>query len=128
MTFYEQAGGEAVLRAVLQDLYDQLFDDLMVGFLFAGKDKAHIVEQQVRLTSRFLGGPHVYDGPAMPDAHRTLPLLPGHFDRRHHLLRLTLARHQVPAPVVEEWLKVDEAFRTSVLRSGDEARQRAREP
>ena len=43
-TSYEAIGGEEKIRSVLRSLYDQLFVDPMVGFLFEGKDKEHIVK------------------------------------------------------------------------------------
>jgi hemoglobin len=128
VSLFDDAGGERGVRAVLQELYDLLFDDAMVGFLFAGKDKQHIVEQQLSFTSRFLGGPHLYEGKPLPEAHADLPLLVGHFDRRHHLLRQVLARSPLPQHVQDEWLRIDAALRSSVLKSGEEARARAREP
>lgn len=127
-TPYEAIGGESAVRAVLQALYDRLFVDPMVGFLFAGKDKAHIVEQQLAFTCRFLGGPQRYDGKPLPAAHASLPLLPGHFDRRHHLLGRILREQGVPEEVQRAWLDIDEGLRTSVLASGEQARGRTREP
>jgi hemoglobin len=128
MSLYEDAGGERAVRAVLRTLYDALFDDVMVGFLFEGKDKEHLIEQQLAFTSRFLGGPHVYTGKPLPEAHAKLPLLPGHFARRHHLLEQALAKHELPKHVVEEWLRIDAALQSSVLAAGEDARRRAREP
>jgi truncated hemoglobin YjbI len=126
MTPYEAIGGEAAVRAVLQTLYDQLFVDPIVGFLFEGKDKAHLVEQQLAFTCRFLGGPQRYTGKPLPEAHAALPLLPGHFDRRHRLLVLALEKHQVPAEVQQAWLAIDESLRGSVLAAGATARDRTR--
>lgn len=127
-TLYGSIGQEKI-RAVLQSLYDKLFDDPIVGFLFEGKDKKHIVEQQVVFTSRFLGGcAHVYAGKPLPEAHEHLPLLPGHFDRRHHLLEQTLDAHGVPDDVKREWLRIDESLRASVLKPGKEARDKTRQP
>ncbi len=128
MSLYEDIGGEAGLRRVLQSLYDRLFEDLMVGFLFAGKDKQKLIEHQLWFTARFLGGPGRYEGKSIPDAHAALPLLSGHFERRHHLLRQVLTEHAVPAHVMTEWLRVDESLRTAVLKSGAAARERARKP
>jgi hemoglobin len=125
-TLYEALGGEVKVRAVLTSLYDQLFDDPIVGFLFQGKNKAHIVEQQVAFTCRFLGGPQRYEGRPLPEAHASLPLLPGHFDRRHHLLAQALERHSVPETVRLAWLRIDEGLRTSVLSAAAEARERTR--
>jgi hemoglobin len=125
-TPYEVIGGEVPVRAVVRSLYDKLFDDPMVGFLFAGKDKAHIVEQQVAFTCAFLGGPQRYLGKPLPEAHAALPLLPGHFDRRHRLLEQVLSEERVPESVRLIWLRIDESLRPSVLAAGDAARRGTR--
>jgi truncated hemoglobin YjbI len=125
-TSYDALGGEEKVRAVLRSLYDRLFVDPMVGFLFEGKDKEHIVAQQVLFTGRFLGGPQRYTGKPLPEAHASLPLLPGHFDRRHHLLAIVLEEQGVPEEVRRAWLHIDESLRPSVLAAGDDARQRTR--
>ncbi len=128
MTPYEAIGGQERVRAVVQALYDRLFVDPIVGFLFEGTDKAHIVEAQVAFTCAFLGGPERYSGKPLPEAHARLPLLPGHFDRRHWLLAETLRAHAVSAEVQAAWLRIDESLRPSVLAAGEEARERTRLP
>ncbi len=125
---YESIGGEQGVRVVLTSLYEELFVDPIVGFLFRGRDKKHIVEQQVAFTCRFLGGPQRYEGKPLPEAHASLPLLDGHFDRRHRLLEQALARHRVPDDARIEWLRVDLALRSSVLAAGSGARELARAP
>jgi hemoglobin len=127
-SLYEAIGGEAKVREVLQVLYDRLFADPMVGFLFDGKDKGHIVEQQLAFTCRFLGGPQTYQGMPLPRAHAHLPLLPGHFDRRHRLLEQVMDDCAVPADVKRVWLQIDEALRPSVLASAEDAREKTRQP
>ncbi len=128
-TLYEAIGGEAKVREVLQALYDRLFADPFVGFLFDGKDKAHIVEQQLAFTCRFLGGPQKYDGLPLPVAHAKLPLLPGHFNRRHHLLAQVLEERAVPEDVKRVWLQnrpIPAAERACILRRGAEKNARSR--
>ena len=127
MSLWDDAGGEDGVRRVVQRLYEKMSSDTMVGFLFRGKHIDTIVEHQVWFTARFLGGPQDrYTGRPMPEAHAALPLLPGHFDRRHHLLRETLAELSLPAHVAEAWLHIDEGLRTAVLKTGADARERAR--
>jgi hemoglobin len=126
MTAYELVGGEARIRAVIRSLYDRLFVDPMVGFLFEGKDKSHIVDQQVAFTCAFLGGPQRYEGKPLPEAHAKLPLLQGHFDRRHHLLALVMEEQGIPEEVRRTWLQIDEGLRPSVLGAGELARERTR--
>ena len=77
-------------------------------------------------TCAFLGGPQRYEGKPLPQAHATLPLLPGHFDRRHFLLRQVLRDHGVPEAVSALWLNIDEGLRSSVISAGAEARARTR--
>jgi hemoglobin len=124
---FEAMGGEAKVRSVIRALYERLFTDPIVGFLFEGKDKENIVAQQVVFTCAFLGAPYRYEGKPMPEAHAALPLLPGHFDRRHRLLEQVLEEQGVPEEMKRTWLRIDEGLRTSVLASGEEAREKTRE-
>ena len=117
-------GGPEKIRAVIQSLYDRLFEDPIVGFLFQGKDKAHLVAQQLIFTCAFLGGPERYTGKPLPEVHAPLPLLPGHFDRRHRLLEQVLEEQSVPAEVRRVWLRIDTSLRPSVLAAGAGARDR----
>jgi hemoglobin len=128
MSAYEAIGGEAPVRAVLQALYDALFVDPIVGFLFEGKDKDRIVHEQLALTCAFLGGPQRYEGRPLPEAHAKLPLLAGHFDRRHRVLAQTLEAQRVPEEAAKEWLRIDQSLRSSVLAAGEEARARTQRP
>ncbi len=115
----------AEIEAVLQALYERMFDDPIVGFFFDGKDRDHIVRAQVPLVRRMLGETGVtYDGKPIPEAHAALPILPGHFDRRHHLLAEVLRERGVDAAARARWLEVDLGFRDAVLKLGD-ARARA---
>lgn len=126
-THLEALGGRTVLESLVRELYDDLFEDPIVGFLFRGSDKDHIVRMQVEFTAALLGGPATYTGRPMPEAHAHLPLLAGHFDRRHLLLAKLLERRAVPASVRERWLAADAQLRTSVLKAGADARTRARD-
>jgi hemoglobin len=127
-TQYEAIGGEDGVRRILRALYAKLFEDRVVGFLFQGRDQERIVEAQVPLTCAFLGGPHRYTGTPLPQAHASLPLLPGHFDRRHFLLGQVLAEAHVPDDVRSVWLRIDQGLRTSILASGEEARAKTQTP
>jgi truncated hemoglobin YjbI len=116
---FEAIGGEPVIRAVLVDLYARLFDDPIVGFLFDGHDRAHLVEMQTAFTRRMLGDrTAVYTGKPVTEAHAALPILPGHFDRRHHLLRQVLDEHEVAPFPRDFWLKIDRGLRDAILKLG----------
>lgn len=109
-------GGLDAMRDILRDFYDRLFTDLIVGFFFAGRDKAQLVEHQLRFTARALGSDVLYEGRSMPDAHAGLPpILQGHFDRRHKLLGDVLRERGVPDAARDAWLAYDRSFRRAVL-------------
>ncbi len=80
--------------------------------------------RQTAFPCGFLGGPERYEGKPLPQAHARLPLLPGHFDRRHWLLEQVLVEHGVPEEVRLAWLRIDEALRPSVLLAAEDARDR----
>ena len=114
------------LEAVVQLLYDRLFDDILVGFLFAGRDKAALVEAQVEYVRARLGRDrhqHRYTGRPIRAAHLALPITSGMFDRRQQILRECLEACDVDPEVRRSWLALDEALRPLVLRTGEEARR-----
>lgn len=122
MTLYEQLGGEPRLRAILRDFYDQVFDDLMIGFLFRGQDKARLIELEYQFTARALGGDVDYQGRGMRAAHAKHPIMKGHFQRRNRILEETLRAHAVPEPVFQAWLGHARALERAII---GEARREA---
>src|SRR6185436_9164047 len=102
MKLFDQIG-ETALRAVLTDFYRRVFDDVMIGFLFAGKDRA-----------RLIGGDVKYQGRPLREAHARVPILGGHFDRRLQLLKDALADAGVPAEVRDAIVEHSVALRAQV--------------
>lgn len=104
------------LREIVSDFYERVFDDAMIGFLFWGKDRHRLIEMEVQFVARALGGGLPYTGRSMPDAHRSVNILGGHFERRQQILRNVLAGQDVPEPVREAWLEHNERLRAVVTR------------
>jgi hemoglobin len=102
------------LRAVIEDFYARLFDDVMIGFLFEGKDRQRLIDKEYELTARFLGGGVAYTGRPMREAHARSPILGGHFERRLEILRQTLATHAVDPDVVASWIEHTLALRPQI--------------
>ena len=116
----EQSGGLEGMRAILEDFYTRIFDDLLIGFFFRGRSKALLVERQLQFTARAFGADIVYMGASIPEAHAPLPpILAGHFDRRHKVLSDTLHAHQVPESARIAWLAFDRSFYRAVVRNED---------
>ncbi|MET0386867.1 MAG: group 1 truncated hemoglobin [Polyangiales bacterium] len=113
-SLFDRMGGEPVLRAVIDDFVDRVFDDMMIGFLFRDVDRARIKQLEHEHASEFLGGPVRYSGRPMRAAHARHRISSGQFGRRLVLLRQAMTAHGVPAEVQQAWLDHNEALRSQV--------------
>jgi hemoglobin len=122
----EAVGGFDALTALLDDLYQRLYADIMIGFFFLPHDRATLVAHQRDYLMAHLGTRQGrYTGRPLRAAHAHLPILPGHFDRRHRLLIQTLDDHQIPDHVRTAWIALDLSVRDLVLRLGKQSRDAA---
>ena len=70
LTPFEQLGGEAKLRAVIDTFIERVFADRMIGFFFRSADKARIKEMEYQLAASFLGANVEYGGRPLDQVHR----------------------------------------------------------
>lgn len=120
----ETQSGEQRLLAMMVRFYDLQFADLMIGFLFIGKDKLHLARSQASYVSARLGQNRTrYEGPPIRKAHLKVPILVGHFNRRLVLLAQVFEEFDVPVHVREAWLSLDNSLRDLVVRTGQGARE-----
>jgi hemoglobin len=112
---FDKIGGDA-LRAVIADFYDRVFGDVMIGFLFAGKDKARLVQLEWELAAAMLGADVKYTGRPLHTAHAKSPIFGGHFERRLQLLRETMRDHAVDPDVQRVWIEHTQALRSQITR------------
>ena len=106
--------GEAQLCESITDFYSRIFGDLMIGFLFEGKDRQHLIDREYEFTANLLGGDVKYTGRAMRAAHAKSPIFGGHFERRLQILRETLRDHAVDADVQQVWIDHTLALRAQI--------------
>lgn len=108
MTDFEAIGGEQAVDGHVRAFVDRMFDDWIIGFLFAGKDRERIVRHEAEHASRVLGGPTRYTGRPLGATHGPLGINRGQFRRRLAILRTVLAERGVPEEVVGRWLAHDQ--------------------
>lgn len=107
--------GHAKLRAVVTDFYSRVFGDVMIGFMFEGKNRQHLIDREYEFTAGFLGAPDVkYTGRSMRNAHASTPIFGGHFERRLQILRETLRDNAVDPEVQRVWIDHTLALRPQV--------------
>jgi hemoglobin len=115
-TLFDRIGADA-LRAVLTDFYARVFGDVMIGFMFQGKDRRHLIDREYELTAALLGAPGVtYTGRPMRAAHAQHTIFGGQFERRLQLLRETLRDHAVDPDVQQAWIDHQLALRAQITR------------
>jgi len=115
-TLFDRIGAEP-LRAVLTDFYGRVFGDVMIGFMFRGKDRQHLIDREYELTAALLGAPGVtYTGRPMRVAHAQHAIFGGQFERRLQILRETLRDHAVDTEVQQAWIDHQLALRGQITR------------
>lgn len=103
------------LREVVTDFYSRIFGDVMIGFLFEGKNRQHLIDREVEFTAGFLGNKDIkYQGRPMRTAHAASPIFGGHFERRLQILRETLRDNAVDAEVQAAWIDHTLALRAQI--------------
>ena len=110
-SLFEQLGGEAKLRTIVDAFIDRVFEDRMIGFFFRDTDARRIKELEYQLAAAFLGAPVVYQGRPLDVAHAKHPIMGGHFARRRQILKETLEAHAVPDPIKQVWLDHTDSLR-----------------
>jgi hemoglobin len=113
-TLFEELGGEAVLRGIVERFVDGVFADVMIGFMFARASRERIQAMEYEFAAQHLGAPVVYSGRPLAAAHRAHRIFDGQFDRRLTILRETLLAFGVTERVREHWLGHTEALRAQI--------------
>lgn len=113
MTLFDRIGDD-LLRQVLEDFYARVFDDPMIGFMFARSNRHRLVKKEHELVARLLGAEQRYTGLPMRQAHAGHKILGGQFARRQKILAEVLEAHGVDPEVRAAWLAHNEALRPQV--------------
>lgn len=83
-------GGEAGIRAVMQDFVPRLVADARIGHFFKDTNRAHLTTQLTAQLCQVSGGPCVYEGASMREAHQDMGLKRGDFNTLVELLQQSM--------------------------------------
>jgi hemoglobin len=116
VSLFDLIGADA-LRAVIADFYDRVFRDVMIGFMFQGKDKQLLIQREWELAAALLGAPGIkYTGRPMRAAHAQHTIFGGHFERRLQILKETMRDHAVDPAVQQHWIDHTLSLRAQITR------------
>ena len=105
LSLYEELGGEAKLRSIVNTFVDRMFDDMMIGYLFRSVRRERIKEKEFEHAAEHLGAGSAYAGKPLDTAHRPHRIRGGQFMRRFEILRTTLEELGAPERVKKHWLE-----------------------
>jgi truncated hemoglobin YjbI len=116
MGFFEEIGGFDTLRKVNKIFYDKIYKHPWIGLYFKHVPQQHIENKQTDFMAGVLGGPQVYSGRFIADAHPHMMITDELFDLRHQLLQEAFKEANAPAALIEKWNAVDNAFRKKLVK------------
>ncbi len=117
---YALLGGER-LREILTVFYQEVFADVMIGYLFAKQDQAKLIQREWEWTAKFLGAKDIeYQGEALGKVHQKHPIRYGHFHRRNQILLKVLRRMQVDPKIIDFWMDHQNRMINTILGKAQE--------
>ena len=115
-TLFDSVGGRAVLERVHKVFYDKLYEHPWLKLFFSDIDQKTIEDQQTDFMVSNMGGGKIYSGALPKNAHKHLFVTNEMFDLRKDMLRESLAQCGVAPDLAERWLRIDDAFRKSIVK------------
>ena len=112
---YALLGGDR-LREILTVFYQEVFADVMIGYLFVKQDQAKLIQREWEWTAKFLGAKDIeYQGEGLGKAHQKHPIRYGHFHRRNQILLKVLRRMQVDQKIIDFWMDHQKRMESTIL-------------
>jgi hemoglobin len=113
-TLFEELGGEASLRRVIDRFVDRVLDDVMIGFFFRNASRERLKQKEYEFAAVHLGASVAYTGRPLREVHAPHAIFGGQFDRRLRILTEVLDELGVPSSVREHWLRHTESLRSTI--------------
>jgi len=109
---------EEKIAEIIENFYQIAFQDPIIGHLFWGVDKKHLIASQKDFAAAMLGKSRRYTGKPLKPAHAHLNIRPAHFGRRQVIMKEVLAESDLPDEVQLKWLDLENGLRAMIVSSG----------
>jgi hemoglobin len=93
---YQAFGEQAGIRALMDDFVLRLKADARIGEQFKDANLANLAKQLSDQVCQLSGGPCVYKGPDMKEAHASMDITRGHFNALVEVLQLSMDARGIP--------------------------------
>lgn len=118
---YDKIGGAPTVREAVDRFYTAVLDAPDLKPYFDGIDMARLKRHMVMLLCSVLGGPEVYEGHDLADAHRGMGITDEHYDQVGDILVKVLRDLGAPEEVVQNVVTVLGQVRGSIVEKPAEA-------
>ncbi|MGK0238070.1 MAG: hemoglobin [Candidatus Pelagisphaera sp.] len=102
MSLFERIGGSAAIDAAVGQFYERVIADQALAPFFEGINMPRHIKQVQAFFTTALGGPSIYRGRNMKDAHVNLSIDTSHFGTVAKHLVETLVTLGVPQAIIDE--------------------------
>lgn len=116
---FDRLGGQEGIERLMDVFVDRVADDMIIGFLFVGRDLSRIKRHEASLAAQHRGGPAAYTGRPLGQVHKPLRINRGHFRRRLALLRTVLLEEGVDADIVDRWIQHERRLEEAIVDGSD---------
>ena len=117
MSVYDEIGGSASVKAAVTVFYDRVLADPSIAHWFEGIDMTRLKAHQRAFLAAALGGPELFAGRGMAQAHAGLDITPEAFDTVVEHLAVSLHDLGVTDDVVASIRERIEPLRADVVSS-----------
>lgn len=93
---YQAFGEQAGIRALMDDFVVRLKADARIGEQFKETNLANLAKQLTDQVCQLSGGPCVYKGPDMKEAHASMDIKRGHFNALVEVLQQSMDARGIP--------------------------------
>jgi hemoglobin len=95
-SLYQAWGGQAGIRAVMEDFVPRLEADPRIGTLFRPDNRANLVRLLTEQLCQLSGGPCTYSGAPMDKVHRDLDITKAQFNALVEVLQVSMRAKGIP--------------------------------
>jgi hemoglobin len=115
-SLFEQLGGRPTLERVHKVFYDKIYAHPWLKIFFLERDQELLENQQTDFMTANMGGGKIYFGKLPKPTHKHMFISEELFDLRNEILRESMEICRVPKNLAEHWLKIDYAFKHSLVK------------
>ena len=115
LSLFDQIGGSPAIEAAVKEFYKRILADEELAPFFEGVNMARHIHKVRAFLVTALGGPEIYRGPDMKQAHAHLAISEKTFGQVAQHLVETLAALDVPQSIIEDVVETISPLSTQIV-------------